>query len=74
METGSLTELPQLLPVLHRAWSKPFLTRSDFARTHTDEVAICACLGLLTIRHDQTTWGRAWRITAAGLILLEEHP
>lgn len=63
-------ETPELLPVLHRAWERPFLTRSDFARTHADEVAIASCLGLITVRHDSTTWGRSWRITARGLSLL----
>lgn len=60
-----------LLPVLRRAWEKPFLTRSDFARSHADEVAIASCLGLLTVRHDPHSWGRSWRITASGLSLLD---
>lgn len=63
-------EPPELLPVLKRAWERPFLTRSDFARTNADEVAIASCLGLLTVRHDPETWGRFWRITATGLSLL----
>lgn len=62
---------PQVLPVLQRAWETPFTTRSDFARAHTEEVAVAACLGLLTVRHDPTEWGRAWKITSAGLALLE---
>lgn len=61
---------PELLPVLSRAWERPFLTRSDFARAHADQVAIASCLGLLTVRHDPQTWGRSWRITARGLSLL----
>ncbi|USQ99553.1 hypothetical protein [Sphingomonas aerolata] len=60
-----------LLPVLQRAWESPFLTRSDFARRNAEEVAISSCRGLLTVRHDQHTWGRVWRITANGLAILE---
>lgn len=60
-----------ILPVLQRAWEAPFTTRSDFARSHTDEVAIAACLGLITVRHNPSSWGRHWRITAAGLRILE---
>lgn len=64
---------PELLMVLHRAWSSPFTTRSDFARTHAEPVAVAACQGLLTVKHHDTLneWGRTWRITAAGLHLLE---
>jgi hypothetical protein len=68
------TEADQLLPVLRRAWESPFTTRSDFARTNPEAVAQAACLGLLTVRHHDTLneWGRTWRITAAGLSLLEK--
>lgn len=60
-----------LLPVLRRAWEGPFTTRSDFARAHTDQIAIASCLGLITVRQNPDTWGRVWRITAAGLRILE---
>lgn len=68
MEKSSLT--PGVLPVLFRAWRRPFLTRSDFARSSADEIAIASCLGLITVRDDPQTWGRTWRITASGLALL----
>lgn len=63
----------RLLPVLRRAWESPFTTRSDFARKHVEDVAVAACLGLLTVKHHNTLneWGRTWRITSAGLSLLE---
>jgi hypothetical protein len=62
-----------LLRVLRRCWEKPFRTRSDFARANAEEVAIAACQDLLTVRHDNNTWGRTWRITATGLRLLEKR-
>lgn len=67
------TEDEKLLKVLRRAWSSPFTTRSDYARENTEEVAVAACLGLITVKHHDTLteWGRTWRITAAGLQLLE---
>lgn len=36
---------------------------------------MAACLGLLTVKHHNTLneWGRTWRITSAGLQLLEKH-
>lgn len=65
------TDYPaEILPVLKRAWEAPFTTRSDFARRHIEQVAIAACLGLLTV-HGTTGWGRIWRITSNGLQLLE---
>ncbi|SMP58544.1 hypothetical protein SAMN06296065_102494 [Novosphingobium panipatense] len=69
-------EYERLLPVLRRAWESPFTTRSDFARRFIEDVAVAACLGLLTVKHNNTLneWGRTWRITAAGLSLLEKTP
>lgn len=63
----------RLLPVLRRAWESPFTTRSDFARRNIEDVAVAACIGLLTVKHNNTLneWGRTWRITSAGLSLLE---
>ncbi|API58553.1 hypothetical protein BSL82_03860 [Tardibacter chloracetimidivorans] len=60
-----------MLPVLERAWKSPFTTRSDFSRKHTDEIAVAACLGLITVRDDRHSWGRVWRITSTGLLMLE---
>ena len=62
-----------LYRVLRRAWKSPFTTRSDFARTNAEEIAIAACQDLLTVRHNIETWGRTWRITATGLSLLERQ-
>jgi hypothetical protein len=67
----SATDRPaEVLPILKRAWEAPFTTRSDFARRHIEQVAIAACLGLLTV-HGTTGWGRVWRITSSGLQHLE---
>lgn len=65
---------PTVQQVLRQAWLEPFSTRSNFARTNAEEIAIAACQHLLTVRHDPLTWGRIWRITAAGLLLLEQNP
>lgn len=66
-------EIERLLPVLRRAWESPFTTRSDYARDNMEDVAMAACLGLITVKHHNTLheWGRTWRITAAGLAQLE---
>lgn len=66
-------EMIDLLPVLRRAWESPFTTRSSFARENTEDVAMAACLQLITVKHHKTLneWGKTWRITAAGLQLLE---
>ncbi len=71
----SATDLQMLLRVLRRAWESPFTTRSDFARTESETVAMAACLRLLTVKHHNTLneWGKTWRITAAGLQLLETN-
>ena len=72
----SSTDLERLVPVLRRAWASPFTTRSDFARSNAEEVAIAACLKLLTVTHHNhlNEWGRTWRITSTGLRLLETIP
>lgn len=61
----------ELRQVLIEAWRSPFATRSDTARHNAEWIAIAAQLGLLTTLDDER-WGRTWRITAAGLALLED--
>lgn len=63
-----------LLPVLDRAFTSPFTTKSDFARKHVDLIAEAACQGLITIFTPRNHWGRVWHITAMGLQLLENTP
>jgi DNA polymerase-1 len=48
--TRSAATGPKLTSVLKRAWTKPFSTKSDFARAHADHVALAASDGLITTR------------------------
>ena len=61
------------IEVLNRAYLKPFTTRSDFARTNAEWVAVCACLGLIsTCTVGTEEFGRQWHITVMGLTRLRE--
>jgi hypothetical protein len=62
--------MTNLLGVLERAWEGGFSTRSDFARRNAEEVAAAACLGLITTRQTNSSYGRSWRITPSGCRLL----
>ncbi len=65
---------PTLTKVLHQAHSNPFTTRSDFARTHAEYIAVAACEGLITTKQVGTTdYGRVWYITVMGLVRLREE-
>jgi hypothetical protein len=57
----------KLTDVLKRAWTKPFSTKSDFARTNADIIALAASDGLITTRVATGMYGREWLVTAAGL-------
>ena len=58
--------------VLDYAWQGTFTTKSDFARSHADWIALSASLDLITVMTSETTWTRNWMITEKGLIALEE--
>jgi len=63
----------QVCRVLIEAWSAGFTTKSDFARSNTDYVAIAACMGWITTRiFPPDVWGSTWQITSKGLLALEE--
>jgi hypothetical protein len=53
--------------VLWRAWRSGFSTKSDFARHMANEVAVAACLGLITTKISGKTFGNTWYITKKGL-------
>lgn len=53
--------------VLDRAWRAPFSTKSDFARTYADFVALAACEGYITTQVAIHHYGRTWVITPKGL-------
>jgi hypothetical protein len=64
---------PRLTEVLLRAYQSPFTTRSDFARTNAEYIAVCACQGFIStnIVGDEE-FGRVWHITVMGLLHLRE--
>ena len=57
--------------VLEHARLRPFKTKSDIARALANEVAVCACDGLITTRVNDMAIGNIWMITAEGLEALE---
>jgi hypothetical protein len=59
------------LTVLHRAYMQPFSTQSNYARQYAVEVAELASRGLLTTQIWRHQYGKHWRVSAAGLALLE---
>lgn len=63
--------LNHLTDVLEKAWSSPFRTQSDFARSHADYVAMAASEGLITTRGINGSYTKDWRITQKGLAYLE---
>jgi hypothetical protein len=63
----------KLTEVLNRAYQTPFTTRSDFARTNAEWVAVCACEGFIsTCTVGTEEFGRMWHITVMGLMRLRE--
>ena len=58
---------PRLTDVLERAWKTGFSTKSDFARSHADLIAMGASEGYLTTKIAAGYFGRQWQITPAGL-------
>lgn len=58
-------------PVLNEAFERGgFTTRSDFARSHADNVAIAAQLRLLSTLKPDGSYDNKWRLTPKGLSLL----
>jgi hypothetical protein len=61
---------PAIEAVVHDAYEAPRSVQSDWARKNAQEVAAAASLGLITTVH-RSAFGRLWRPTAAGLVLVE---
>jgi hypothetical protein len=59
--------------VLEAAWRGGFTTKSDTARAYADEVAWAASSGLISTEEEPGKFGRVWRITPPGLVLLWEE-
>ncbi len=56
-----------LFPVVEKAWTAPFRTKSDYARENADAVAAAASRGLITTSVSATDHGRYWLVTPDGL-------
>jgi hypothetical protein len=63
--------LEALLSVCLKAKVEPFTTKSDFARTFANEIALCACEGFISTALDDSYTNR-WMVTAYGLEWIEE--
>ena len=65
-----------LMEVVYEAYRKPFTLKSDFARSHTEDVARAASLGLIStiINHGSVVFisDGYWRITKLGLETLAQ--
>ena len=66
------TDYERLLPVLERAWRKPFTVQSEFFRRHAAFVAMAASLQLITTCVDKNTFSSEWHITIKGQRWLSE--
>jgi len=58
--------------VIAYARSKPFTTKSDFARLAANEVALCAVEGFITTKIQDDMFGNVWMVTQSGLAYMEE--
>ena len=59
------------MKVLHRAYMHPFLIQSNYAREHSHAVTELASRGLITTQLWSNSFGKHWRVSRAGLALLE---
>lgn len=59
--------------ILLKAYRDGFKVQSDFARQHSQAVAMLASLGYLSTREGYQQYGRTWRITELGLRTLEKE-
>ena len=69
---------PEELEVMRRihlvvtmARTRPFTTKSDFARVAANEIAISASEGLITTRVNDEAFGNVWLITQSGMEFIE---
>ena len=57
----------RLQPLLRRAYTKPFKSKSDYARTHAPLLAAAQSEGLITTMMPGVGYTDTWRITAEGI-------
>lgn len=63
-----------LRALLQIIFERPLAVQSNTARTEAALVAMAASLGLITTQISPHRFGRDWRITNKGLLLLNEEP
>jgi hypothetical protein len=59
--------------LLHQVYIKPMAIQSNVARRDAALVAMAASMGLITTQISSHQFGRDWRITNRGLLLLNEE-
>lgn len=65
--------MPRLKRLLHKVYIKPLFIQSNLARRDAALVAMAASMGLITTQISSHEFGREWRITNRGLLLLNEE-
>lgn len=60
----------RLKRLLHQVYIKPMAIQSNTARRDADLVAMAASMGLITTQISPQQFGRDWRVTNKGLLLL----
>ena len=61
------------IDVIFRAWTSPFTTKSDYARTHATHVATAASSGFITTELNTNIHSNLWVVTQKGLEYLNEQ-
>jgi hypothetical protein len=62
-----------LRELLQSVYERPLAIQSNTARMEADVVAMAASMGLITTQISSHLFGREWRITNKGLLLLNEE-
>ena len=63
----------RLKHLLHQVYIKPMSIQSNVARRDAALVAMAASMGLITTQISSHQFGREWRVTNRGLLLLNEE-
>lgn len=59
--------------ILLKAYRSGLSLQSNYTREFDQEIAALASLGLISTKEAPHTFGRVWRITEEGLLLLREE-
>jgi hypothetical protein len=68
-----MLDYTRLRYLLRDIYLKPTAVQSNLARSEADLVAMAASMGLITTQISSHEFGRDWRITNRGLLLLNEE-